>query len=134
MFGPRCPGAIDELDAEKVWELGITGEGIVIAGQDSGYDWQHPELLDSYRGWDGQTVDHNGNWLDAWDHQPIPFDDDNHGTHTLGVAVGNTVGMAPDAQWIGCRNMRNGPRQSGLLRGMHGVLFCALPPGRRSVS
>jgi subtilisin family serine protease len=88
--------------------MGITGQGVVVGGQDTGYEWYHPELKDSYRGWDGHTVDHNRNWHDAWGNSPTAFDDRNHGTHTMGTAVGNTVGMAPDAQWIGCRSMRNG--------------------------
>ena len=36
-----------------------------------------------------------------------------HGTHTIGTAVGddglgNQIGMAPGAKWIGCRNMDQG--------------------------
>ena len=42
-----------------------------------------------------------------------PCDDDTHGTHTMGIMVGdggagNQVGMAPGARWIGCRNMDEG--------------------------
>ena len=37
-----------------------------------------------------------------------PCDDNGHGTHTIGTAVGddgagNQIGMAPGAKWIGCR-------------------------------
>ena len=28
-----------------------------------------------------------------------------HGTHTLGTILGNTVGIAPEADWIGCVNL-----------------------------
>jgi subtilisin family serine protease len=28
-----------------------------------------------------------------------------HGTHTLGIILGNNVGVAPDADWIGCTNL-----------------------------
>ncbi|MCC6191654.1 MAG: S8 family serine peptidase, partial [Anaerolineales bacterium] len=40
-------------------------------------------------------------------------DDYSHGTHTMGTAVGddgsgNQIGMAPGAEWIGCRNMNRG--------------------------
>jgi serine protease AprX len=42
-----------------------------------------------------------------------PCDDNGHGTHTTGTTIGddgagNQVGVAPGAQWIGCRNMDQG--------------------------
>ena len=44
---------------------------------------------------------------------PAPCDDGSHGTHTMGIAVGddgagNQIGVAPGARWIGCRNMDRG--------------------------
>lgn len=105
---------IAQVRADRVWEMGITGRGIVVAGQDTGYDWQHPALKRAYRGYRGPgNVNHNYNWHDAWENTPEPFDDDQHGTHTMGTILGNDgqdnrIGMAPDAQWIGCRNMRRG--------------------------
>ena len=101
------------IQVDAAWDLGITGESIVVAGQDSGYEWTHPVLLTHYRGWNGQTADHNYNWHDAWDDISVPHDDDGHGTHTMGTIVGddgatNHTGVAPGAQWIGCRNMRHG--------------------------
>ncbi len=101
------------IHADDAWALGVTGEGIVVAGQDTGYDWTHPALRPHYRGWDGQNADHDYNWHDAWDGSAEPFDDDMHGTHTMGIVLGddgagNRTGVAPAAQWIGCRNMRRG--------------------------
>jgi serine protease AprX len=101
------------INADDAWSLGVTGEGVVVAGQDTGYDWTHPVLKSHYRGWDGQTADHNRNWHDAWDDTAVPFDDDSHGTHTMGTVLGddggsNRTGVAPGARWIGCRNMRRG--------------------------
>jgi subtilisin family serine protease len=101
------------IHADDAWALGVTGEGIVVAGQDTGYDWTHPALQPHYRGWDGQDADHDYNWHDAWDDVAEPFDDDSHGTHTMGTVLGddgggNRTGVAPGAQWIGCRNMRRG--------------------------
>lgn len=109
--------------APEVWGEGYTGQGIVIGGQDTGYDWEHPALKEHYRGWDGTTADHNYNWHDAihdapanpcGDDSPVPCDDHGHGTHTMGIMVGedpaqvNRIGMAPGARWIGCRNMDEG--------------------------
>ena len=101
------------IHADEAWALGVTGEGIVVGGQDTGYDWTHPALKSHYRGWDGQSADHDYNWHDAWDGAPVPFDDDSHGTHTMGTVLGddgarNRTGVAPGARWIGCRNMRRG--------------------------
>ena len=117
---------IDIVNAPDVWAKGFTGQGTVIGGQDTGYDWEHPALRDAYRGWNGSAADHNYNWHDAI-HEDLPLgnlgnscgfdltepcDDIGHGTHTMGTMVGKTpqldLGMAPGAQWIGCRNMEDG--------------------------
>lgn len=112
--------------APQVWDAGFTGQGVVIGGQDTGYDWEHPALKNQYRGWNGTTATHNFNWHDAiHEDNPLtspgnscgfnaaaPCDDDGHGTHTMGTMVGQTpelsIGMAPGAEWIGCRNMESG--------------------------
>jgi len=117
---------ISKINAPMVWDLGYTGEGIVIGGQDTGYDWDHPALINQYRGWDGANADHNYNWHDAIHedlnnnlsnpcgfNSTIPCDDHNHGTHTMGTMVGDDggsyqIGVAPGAKWIGCRNMEEG--------------------------
>jgi hypothetical protein len=118
--GPE-PG-ISLIGAPAVfWARGFTGQGAVVAAGDSGQEWTHPALKPSYRGWDGSAADHNYNWHDAihsgggicgHDAQE-PCDDDDHGTSTMGVIVGddglgNQIGMAPGARWIGCRNMDQG--------------------------
>jgi uncharacterized repeat protein (TIGR01451 family) len=112
---------ITKVNAPQVWAAGFTGQGTVIAGQDTGYQWDHPALINQYRGWDGSSADHNYNWHDAIHHgsgdcgadSPEPCDVFGHGTHTMGTMVGddggsNQIGMAPGAKWIGCRNMDNG--------------------------
>ncbi len=104
---------IQQVKADQVWQMGITGQGIVVAGQDTGYDWEHPAIKKAYRGNSSGPVDHNYNWHDAWAESAAAFDDDQHGTHTMGTILGddgqgNQIGMAPGAKWIGCRNMRRG--------------------------
>ncbi len=116
---------LTKINADDVWALGYTGQGIVVGGQDTGYEWAHPAIKNKYRGWNGSNADHNYNWHDAihaligsganscginLDH---PCDDDNHGTHTVGTMVGgpnadSIIGVAPDAKWMGCRNMEEG--------------------------
>jgi len=118
---------IVKVNADDVWTLGYTGQGAVVGGQDTGYDWDHPALRDMYRGWNGASADHDYNWHDAI-HSDIvptgdgsscgynaatPCDDNDHGTHTMGTMIGddggtNQIGLAPGARWIGCRNMDAG--------------------------
>jgi len=114
---------ISQVGAPQVWAAGYTGHGVVLGGQDTGYEWDHPALKNHYLGWSGNSVDHNYHWHDAI-HDDLgnpcgadslePCDDDGHGTHTMGTMVGddpehkNRIGMAPGAKWIGCRNMDNG--------------------------
>ncbi len=118
---------VARINADDMWALGYTGQGIVVAGQDTGYAWEHPALVRQYRGYDGITVTHDYHWHDAIHaddpHTPagnpcgfdsaIPCDDNGHGTHTMGTIVGddgagNRIGVAPGARWIGCRNMEQG--------------------------
>lgn len=112
--GQGVEASLSQVYADQVWELGFTGQGIVVGGQDTGYDWQHPALRLAYRGINSAgEVNHNYNWHDAWADTPAPFDDDQHGTHTMGTILGddgqgNQIGMAPGARWIGCRNMQRG--------------------------
>ncbi|MCK4315892.1 MAG: S8 family serine peptidase, partial [Anaerolineae bacterium] len=109
---------VRNVNADDVWALGYTGQSIVVAGQDTGYDWDHPALVNQYRGYNGVTATHDYNWHDAihsgggvcGPDSPEPCDDHGHGTHTMGTVVGddggsNQIGVAPGARWIGCRNM-----------------------------
>ena len=112
------PG-ITYTHAPQVWALGFTGQNIVIASADTGVRWTHDALKPHYRGWDGQNADHDYNWHDSihdssgnpcGNDSPFPCDDFFHGSHTTGTAIGddgmgNQIGMAPGAKWIGCRNM-----------------------------
>ncbi len=113
---------IKKTKADQVWStLNVTGKGAVIAGQDTGYEWEHAAIKSKYRGWNGSSADHNYNWHDAvhatgsscGKDSPEPCDDGEHGTHTMGTMVGGSangteIGMAPDAKWMGCRNMNAG--------------------------
>ncbi len=114
------PG-VNYIRAPEVWAQGFTGQGVVIGGADTGVTWDHPALRNQYRGWDGSKGNHDYNWHDSIHSQgspcgadsKTPCDDHNHGTHTLGSAVGtegavNQIGVAPGAKFIACRNMDRG--------------------------
>ncbi len=127
----QAPSAIEwninKIGAPQVWTSGYRGQGVVVGGQDTGYDWDHPALINQYRGWNGASVDHNYSWHDAvhgaGGDLKEPYDDHGHGTHTMGTIAGNdlapsqpswpagaanAVGVAPGSKWIGCRNMKSG--------------------------
>ncbi|MEV5602515.1 S8 family serine peptidase [Streptomyces sp. NPDC052299] len=103
---------VDSIGAPRVWdELGVRGDGVVIANIDTGVDYQHSTLMGSYRGLktDG-TYAHDYNWYDATASCPgdAPCDDHGHGTHTMGTMVGddrdgNSIGVAPGARWIAAK-------------------------------
>src|SRR5216117_1680391 len=126
---PLQPGApvtiepgITYTHAPQVWALGFTGQNVVVASADTGQRWTHNALKPHYRGWNGVVANHDFNWHDSihnsvgnpcGNDSPFPCDDFFHGTHTTGTAIGddgmgNQIGMAPGAKWIGCRNMDEG--------------------------
>lgn len=103
----RAPAApewnLTLIGADQVWkDFGITGEGVVVGQSDSGVQGDHPELAGSYRG-ASQGDDYN--WFDPWNGSTHPVDIGGHGTHTLGSIVGQKVGVARGATWIGCVNL-----------------------------
>ncbi len=118
------PWGLTKINADDVWNTGVDGTGVVVGGQDTGYEWEHSAIKDNYRGWNGNAADHNYNWHDAIHalingganscglDKTAPCDDHNHGTHTVGTMVGNdgtdNIGVAPGAKWMGCRNMEEG--------------------------
>jgi subtilisin family serine protease len=105
---------VQKVHAPDVWALGYHGEGMVVAGADTGVQWDHPALKNHYRGWDGQQANHDYNWHDATSqHSATPIDPHGHGTFTVSEMVGddglgNQVGVAPGAKWMACRNMDSG--------------------------
>src|SRR4051794_1465511 len=62
---------VSNVNAPQVWALGYTGQGMVIANQDTGMRWTHNALKNKYRGWDGVSANHNYNWHDAI-HSQVP--------------------------------------------------------------
>ncbi|MEU9175606.1 S8 family serine peptidase [Streptomyces sp. NPDC048550] len=103
---------IDRIKAPQVWDqLGVRGEGIVVANIDSGVDYTHPAVNGQYRGKNADgSYDHNYNWFDPAGVCPTaaPCDNNDHGTHTMGTMVGddggaNKIGVAPGAKWIAAK-------------------------------
>jgi len=121
--GPDAPEwGIQNVNADDVWsQFGDRGEGIVMASIDTGVQYNHPALVNQYRGKRAGGFNHNYNWYNAYGASTSPFDNNGHGTHTMGTMVGddggaNQIGMAPKAKWIatnGCCNSEAGLVASG---------------------
>ena len=122
---PLAPDAITaaepglaKVKAPEVWALGYRGQGVIVAGADTGVRFTHNALRNQYRGWGGtpETSTHDYNWHDAihipnWPPEPLnacnpggplgagqpsplPCDDDEilgggHGSHTVGSMAGD---------------------------------------------
>jgi serine protease AprX len=98
------------------------GWGGSIAASDHNYNWWdsiHTQVTTGDGGTGSPATNPCGRNLTA------PCDDQGHGTHTTGTTVGddagagigtgtNQVGVAPAAQWIGCRNMDSGNGRASL--------------------
>ncbi len=118
-FGPQnaenVEWGVNRVNAPWAWDQGIAGAGVVVAGQDTGYQWDHPALERAYRGFDPADPthpDHDYNWHDSIHaidphnsgtnpcglDSPVPCDDHGHGTHTMGTMAGNDLDPG-DSSW-----------------------------------
>ncbi|MGQ9840877.1 MAG: S8 family serine peptidase [Anaerolineae bacterium] len=114
--GPdRLPWNLEMLDVGLAQDgLGLDGTGVTVAILDTGVDWQHPALLNQYRGYRGHLpAVHRGNWHVSTDEGYLyPGDGYGHGTHVMGIIVGddgqgNRIGVAPAARWIAVKVFTN---------------------------
>ena len=93
------------VKADSVWYvLGITGKGRIVANLDTGVDGAHPALA---KRWRGLIAPWQECWRDALGGgSTFPVDYYGHGTHVMGtmcgmgVATGDTIGIAWEARWI----------------------------------
>lgn len=103
---------VNVMKAPQVWNMGITGQGVVVAMIDTGVCYTHPDLINQI--WanpgeiPGNGVDDDGNGFKddvrGWNfdtNNNNPNDSNGHGTHTAGTVGGDgtkgtQTGMAPD--------------------------------------
>jgi hypothetical protein len=76
---------------DEVHAMGYQGQGVTVAAIDTGVDADHPEF---------DRTERMAGWFDATSGQANPYDISGHGTHVLAVAVGNSVGVAPQSEWL----------------------------------
>ena len=114
---------VDAVGAPALWDLGLTGQGAVVAVMDTGVDASHPDLAAAWRGGADSWYDPNG------EHPSVPTDVNGHGTATTGVIVGGaaggtSLGIAPGARWIGVKifNDRGVASTSAIHKGFQWLL------------
>jgi serine protease AprX len=57
--------SIKAINADKLWEKGFKGQGIIVSNADTGIKWDHPALRNSYQGNRNGSINHNYSWYDA---------------------------------------------------------------------
>ena len=91
---------VTKVGANQVWnELGLTGEGIVVAVIDTGVNYNHNDINSHM--WEDPAYPYHGYNFVANNNNPM--DDHSHGTHCAGTVAGDgtsgsQTGMAPDAK------------------------------------
>ena len=90
---------VSQVNADQVWNLGYTGQGVVVAVIDTGVNYNHLDLADHL--WDGGD-EYPNHGYDFVNSDNDPMDDHGHGTHCAGTlcgdgTAGQQTGIAPDA-------------------------------------
>ncbi len=121
------------IGCRQMWKRGLTGKGRLVATLDVGIDGNHRALKSRWRG-RRPGVAHETAWFDPVQNLPSPhtyITDRHHGTHVLGIICGldtartivgtdtaifvDTLGVAPEAEWISAAVIDNGANGSGIL-------------------
>ena len=110
--------SLDVIKANKLWQMGYTGNGRKALIIDTGTDPGHPALMRSFA---GNYSDTSYAWFGLSD---SPTDCDNHGTHVAGTILGldrqthDTIGVAFNGQWMASPAIEctNGPGATQALQ------------------
>ena len=87
------PWHLKTIGAPQAWAAGFRGQGVRIGHLDTGIDPNNPELS-------GKLLSFAEFGADGERLSSAPHDSEQHGTHTAGLLVGKSVGVAPAAKLI----------------------------------
>jgi len=95
------------VNVAPVWAESLRGQGRLVCSFDTGADGDHEAFAARWRGL-RSGVDWSWAWRDPGGSSQFPFDTGYHGTHVLGIMVGEKpdstpIGVAPAAEWIAAR-------------------------------
>ena len=98
-----------KVNADQVWDLGYTGEDVLIAVIDTGVKLDHADLQGRF--WDG-GAEYPNHGYNFYSHNNDPSDGRGHGTHVAGTIVGTGVsgtrtGVAPGAKIMALKVFNN---------------------------
>ena len=105
------------VNAHLVWELGYTGEDVLVGLIDTGVRLTHADLQGRF--WDGGAeYPHHG--YDFASHDNDPTDENGHGTHVAGTICGTGVsgtqtGVAPGAKVMVLKVFNSGAQSDGTI-------------------
>jgi subtilisin family serine protease len=105
---------ISKVSAPTCWSAGYDGTGVIVAQTDTGVDASHVALQGRFSGY----------WHDSINGQSSPYDDNGHGTHTMGTILGqNGIGVAPGATFVAVKVLSGGGSGSSsqTLNGMQWI-------------
>ena len=106
---------VTKVHAPEVWNLGYTGQGIIVAVIDSGVNYNHTDIANNM--WDGGDEYPNHGW-DFANNDNDPMDDVDHGTHCAGTVSsygnnGKQCGIAKDTKIMALKTLVPKPNGSG---------------------
>jgi subtilisin family serine protease len=108
------------IKADRLWQMGYTGQGRFVLSFDTGVDGAHSGLSARWRGTTSGNPE--AGWFDPYG-TSVPEDGNGHGTHVMGIMAGvldgDTVGVAPDVEW-GCAAVID--RGSGFTKTISDIL------------
>jgi subtilisin family serine protease len=89
---------VETIQCQQAWTK-TRGAGAVVGIIDTGVHIMHEALADNFA----------GAWHDPYYNEARPTDQQSHGSHALGSAVGatNGIGVAPEAKWVACRGLNH---------------------------
>lgn len=112
---------IGRLRADRLWDAGYTGKGVIVGHLDTGVDASHPALkgaIAKFAEFDmrGDRVPH-----------AKPWDSDVHGTHTAGTIAGRAgkkgpFGVAPEAKLASAMVIEGGQVIDRILAGLDWIV------------